>query len=98
MNLIILKNQNYRLKQYNNSAMNIDEELNKIWYQMNMKEISSEEARHQVFDLFSTEQINRFINIKYLIMMIDDYLDPSHPIRHNGHYLFLKNSVNNVEN
>ena len=32
----------------------MEDKINKIWYQMNMKEITSEEARQQVLDLFNT--------------------------------------------
>ena len=31
----------------------MEEKINKIWYQMNMKQITSEEARQQVLDLFA---------------------------------------------
>lgn len=39
----------------------MEDKINKIWYQMNMKEITSEQARQQVLDLFAisrrTEQL-----------------------------------------
>lgn len=31
----------------------MEDKINKIWYQMNMKEITSEQARQQVLDLFA---------------------------------------------
>ena len=34
----------------------MEDKINKIWYQMNMKEITSEQARHQVLDLFAVMQ------------------------------------------
>ena len=34
----------------------MEDKINKIWYQMNMKEITSEEARQQVLDLFAVIQ------------------------------------------
>jgi hypothetical protein len=42
----------------------MEDKINKIWYQMNMKEITSEEARQQVLDLFTvvgrSEQLKAF--------------------------------------
>jgi hypothetical protein len=31
----------------------MEDKINRIWYQMNMKEITSEQARQQVLDLFA---------------------------------------------
>ena len=31
----------------------MEDKINRIWYQMNMKEITSEEARQQILDLFA---------------------------------------------
>lgn len=34
----------------------MEDKINKIWYQMNMKEITSEQARQQVLDLFAVSE------------------------------------------
>jgi hypothetical protein len=46
----------------------MEDKVNKIWYQMNMKEITSEEARQQVLDLFAVMQRS-----EQLIGFLKDY-------------------------
>jgi len=46
----------------------MEDKINKIWYQMNMKEITSEEARQQVLDLFAVMQRS-----EQLIGFLKDY-------------------------
>lgn len=46
----------------------MEDKINKIWYQMNMKQITSEEARQQVLDLFAVMQRS-----EQLIGFLKDY-------------------------
>lgn len=46
----------------------MEDKINKIWYQMNMKEITSEEAKQQVLDLFAVMQRS-----EQLIGFLKDY-------------------------
>lgn len=63
---IYAKQELSKLRQNMIDNMGVEDEINRIWYQMNMKEITSEEARHQVLNLFvvsksseEDEQLNR---------------------------------------
>lgn len=40
----------------------MEDKINKIWYQMNMKEITSEQARQQVLDLFAVSRRSEQVN------------------------------------
>jgi len=66
----------------------MEDKINRIWYQMNMKEITSEEARQQVLDLFvvmqQREQLFDFLrwysderelnySDSHILVMIDKY-------------------------
>ena len=46
----------------------MEDKINKIWYQMNMKQITPEEARQQVLDLFAVMQRS-----EQLIGFLKDY-------------------------
>lgn len=44
----------------------MEDKINKIWYQMNMKEITSEQAHQQVLDLFAVVQRSEQLAISAL--------------------------------
>lgn len=46
----------------------MEDKVNKIWHQMNLKEITSEEARQQLLDLFAVMQRS-----EQLIGFLKDY-------------------------
>jgi hypothetical protein len=56
-------------------------------YEFTAKELLSILQRHDAGG--RSEQLH----IDFLIMQIDEFLDPLHPIRHGNHYKFLKNNM-----